>query len=95
MKRKTIISIACTLCWLLAAYAAYAAIFFGWLTATPLSKAQLSQTQYRAEIWSAVFSISLIAAASLGFWRLRLAGFFKLKRKPIQAPEPTIMDGTP
>jgi hypothetical protein len=90
MKKKTVISILCTLFWLLAAYAAYAYVYFAWLSATPLSESQLKRVQYNATVWLAVLGLSIVAAPLLGWWRLRLAGFFGgRKEEPIRPPVPT------
>lgn len=95
MKKKTVISILCTLFWLLAAYAAYAYVYFAWLSATPLSESQLKRVQYNAAVWLGVLSFSIVAAPLLGWWRLRLAGFFGgLRKEPIQTPVPTRGNGT-
>jgi len=95
MKKKTVISILCTLFWLLAAYAAYAYVYFAWLSATPLIESQLKRVQYNAAVWLGVLSFSIVAAPLLGWWRLRLAGFFGgLRKEPIQTPVPTRGNGT-
>jgi hypothetical protein len=90
MKKKTVMSLFCTLCWLLAAYAAYAFLYFAWLTATPLSESQLKRAQYDAMVWLVVLVISLVSAPLLGWWRLRFACLLMLsKKKPKQSPEAT------
>ena len=90
MKKKTVISILCTLFWLLAAYAAYAYVYFAWLSATPLTESQLKRVQYDATVWLAVLGFSIVVAPLLGWWRLRLAGFLGGSQKePIQPPVPT------
>jgi hypothetical protein len=95
MKKKTVISILCTLFWLLAAYAAYAYIYFAWLSATPLSESQLKRVQYDGAVWLAVLGFSIVAAPLLGWWRLRLSGFLgDRKEEPIQPPVPTRGNGT-
>jgi hypothetical protein len=87
-KMKTVISILCTLFWLLAAYAAYAYVYFGWLSATPLSEDQLRRVKYDAAVWLSVFGTSIVAALLLGWWRLRLAGLLGgRKEEPIQSPQ--------
>lgn len=90
MKKKTVISILCTLFWLLAAYAAYVYVYFAWLSATPLSESQLKRVQYDAAVWLGVLGFSIVAAPLLGWWRLRLGGFLGgRKKEPIQLPETT------
>lgn len=90
MKKTTVISILCTVFWLLAAYAAYAYVYFAWLSATPLSESQLKRVQYDGMFWLTVLGVSIVIAPALGWWRLRLAGFFGgAKEAPIQASETT------
>ncbi len=90
MKKKTVISILCTLCWLIAAWAAYMYMFYAWLSATPLTENQLKIVQFRGITWLVVLGLSILAAPALGWWRLRLAGFFGgSKQEPIQPSETT------
>lgn len=56
------------------AYAAYAVVFFGWLSATPLSDAQAKRTKYNHDIWLGIAIVAAILAVLLfarGFknWR--------------------------
>jgi hypothetical protein len=88
MTKKTVISILCTLSWLLAAYAAYAYVYFAWLSATPLTNSQLKRVQYDAKVWLGVLCVTIIAAPALGWWRFRLARTLPSPSKePIQQPQ--------
>jgi hypothetical protein len=94
MKKKTVITILCTLFLLLAAYAAYEYVFFAWLSATPLSENDLKRVQFHGVAWLTVLGISIVVAPLLAWWRLRLAGFFSGSRKePIQPRVPTRGNG--
>ena len=44
------------------AYSAYAALFFAWVTATPLTPPQLAQAQFYAYVWSASAATSAVVA---------------------------------
>jgi hypothetical protein len=65
-------------------------LFYAWLSATPLTENQLKTVQFRGVTWLVVLCLSIIAAPSLGWWRLRMAGFFGgSKEEPIQPAETT------
>jgi hypothetical protein len=94
MKQKTLLSILCTVCGLLAAYAAYAYVYFAWLSATPLSESQLKRVQYDAKVWLGVLVFSVVAAFILGWRRRRLTAVIAFSQKsPNQSLQPTALLG--
>lgn len=66
-------------------YSAYATAFFAWLTATPLSPAQLKRSQFDTYAWFCVLCISVITviALTLKLWCL---GKKDRRMRPLQTP---------
>lgn len=53
-------------------FCAYAFLFWAWVTATPLTPAQLSRAQYNAYVWFGLAALSLVAAVVALVWAIRL-----------------------
>ena len=69
-KYRVVLSLAC--CGVL--FCLYATLYFAWLTATPLTGAQLHRAQYDCYIWFAALVAFLLLAALAGarlFWLRR------------------------
>jgi hypothetical protein len=53
-------------------FCGYAFLFWAWVTATPLTPAQLSRAQYNAYVWFGLAALSLVAAVVTLVWAIRL-----------------------
>jgi hypothetical protein len=53
-------------------FCGYAFLFWAWVTATPLTPAQLARAQYNAHVWLGLAAVSLIAAVIVLIWIIRL-----------------------
>src|SRR5215210_1721507 len=53
-------------------FCGYAFLYWGWLTATPLTPAQLARAQYNANVWLGLAALSLVAAVVARVWAIRL-----------------------
>ena len=53
-------------------FCGYAFLFWAWVTATPLTPAQLARAQYNAYVWAALAVASLVAAVIALVWAIRL-----------------------
>ena len=53
-------------------FCGYAFLFWAWVTATPLTPAQLARAQYNAHVWLGLAALSLIAAVVALVWAIRL-----------------------
>jgi hypothetical protein len=49
-------------------FSCYAAIFWGWVTATPLEPAQVARAQYNTYTWFGLSVASGVAAFALAIW---------------------------
>ncbi len=76
-------------------YSAYATLYFGWVTATPLSPAQLKRAQFDCGAWLTMTVICFVTALILSvlFYRHYKSTRMKL-RQPNQALLPTPMSVT-
>ncbi len=50
---------------LVSLFALYSAVFFGWLTATPLSPVQLKRAEYDYYCWFSLFVISFLSGIAV------------------------------
>ena len=55
----------------LALIALYATVYFGWLTATPLSGPELNRAQYDCYAWFIIFVASSVGSVALVVFRMR------------------------
>jgi hypothetical protein len=69
---------------LFAFYSAYAMVYYGWLTATPLTPQQLKRVQYDAKAWFFILCFTLLVLTAIAFRRRRLLK--KEEKKPDQSP---------
>jgi ammonia channel protein AmtB len=53
-------------------FCGYAFLFWAWVTATPLTPAQLARAQYNAYLWAGLAGASLVAAVIALFGAIRL-----------------------
>jgi uncharacterized membrane protein len=53
-------------------FCGYAFLFWAWVTATPLTPAQLARAQYNAYVWFGLAALSLIASVVALDWAIRL-----------------------
>jgi hypothetical protein len=54
-------------------FCVYSFLFFAWLTATPLTPAQLARAQWDAYVWLALAGVSLVAAIIALIFAIRLS----------------------
>ena len=55
----------------LALFALYETAYFGWLTATPLTEAQLKHAQYDCHAWFFIFLATFIGTVAMIVFRIR------------------------
>jgi hypothetical protein len=53
-------------------FCGYAFLFWAWVTATPLTPAQLARAQYNANVWLGLAALSLVVAIVALVWAIRL-----------------------
>jgi len=53
-------------------FCAYAFLFWAWVTATPLTPAQLARAQYNSNVWGGFAVASLVATAFALVWAISL-----------------------
>ena len=52
-------------------FCGYALVFWAWVTATPLTPAQLARAQYNAYVWFGLAALSFATAVASLVWGLR------------------------